>query len=200
MQRNIRTLEDAAAAIHDLQDEIDKITTNHWDRHRLRVVNAAFGIDDYDYVVLKQLKDLIGGGKKAETVEGVGDVTNITGDFRREGVFGVGINRNLIVQVDAAPHFIAGGNGILKKIYVDCKFPSSGASIILDIHELLGASILDATKIEIPAGAVQPIAYPITTFSNNVFTEGAKYRCDVDQIGSSVPGGTVVVKMLYELS
>lgn len=199
MQRQIRSLEDATAAIQDLQDELDKITLNHWDRHQLRVVNAHPSIDLYDYVVRKELIDLIGDGKKAETIEA--PVTNtIVGKNWDQGVFGVGINRNLLVQVDAAPHYITGFPGTLRKIYVDAKIAPTGSSVIIDIHELAGPSILDATKIVIPAGSVQPVAYPITTFGNNVMTEGRKLRCDVDQIGSVTPGSGVVIKFIYELS
>ncbi len=72
MTRNLTKLEDAFKAIRELQDEITTLTTTNLDFHRRQIKNAHPSIDDYDYVVRKELKQ--GLEEKKLDIKGLGSI------------------------------------------------------------------------------------------------------------------------------
>lgn len=186
--RNLLNLEDAFRAIRELQEELDKITLKNWDFHQRRIVNAHPSVDDYDYVVRKELREFEGGGETTL----VGGTTGIGGEYIR--TFGYGIASNLVTGVDLLPPLIVTWPSTLLKIYAKCKVAPTGANAIADI-KLSGTTILDSSKITIPAGSTSVIT--INTFVTSSFSETNVLTFDMNQVGSSVPGSTLVVTLRF---
>lgn len=57
MHRNLTSLADAFKAIKELEDTVAYLTTKNLDFHQRQIKNAHPSIDDYDYVVRKELRD-----------------------------------------------------------------------------------------------------------------------------------------------
>lgn len=70
--RTLIKLEDAFKAIKELQERIVYYDTDNWDFHRRQIKNAHPSIDDYDYVVRKELKQ----GLEETTVSFVGGIAS----------------------------------------------------------------------------------------------------------------------------
>jgi len=188
--RSLTTLSDCIRAIKEMDDTLTNLTTRNLDFHQRQIKNAHPSIDDFDYVVRKELSDLIGGGKPAINISGGG-----AGNFYLR-TFGYGVNRDLTTGTDLLPDLIIPfPSTTLLKIFAKCKVAPTGDDVIADIN-LLGASILDGSKITIPAGSASVVI--ISSFTTAGFTEGQVLTFDLDQIGSIDPGQTLVVTMLFK--
>ncbi len=53
--RIIKSLDDAQAALNELQDWKDKLTTAPWDFHGLRITNASPSVNANDYIIRSEL-------------------------------------------------------------------------------------------------------------------------------------------------
>lgn len=192
--RTFVALEDAFKAIREIQERIKYYDTDIWDFHQRRITNAHPSIDDYDYVVRKELRDL---NKKTE-VQIQSDRPNaaVIGD-RYLRTFGYGISRNLVTGTDLLPPLIIPFTSTrLEKIYFKAKTAPTGANAIADIN-LAGTTILDASKITVPAGSTA--VGTITSFATENFTDGQVLTFDMDQIGSTIPGSTLVVTLRFKI-
>ncbi len=173
-----------------MDDTITSLTTRNLDFHQRKIKNASPSEDDFDYVVRKELRDLIGGGKPAINIRGGG-----AGNFYLR-TFGYGVNRDITTGTNLLPDLIIPfPSTTLVKIFAKCKVAPTGADIIADIN-LLGATILDGSKITIPAGSSSVIT--ISTFVTSGFTEGQVLTFDLNQAGSTIPGQTLVVTMVFK--
>lgn len=191
--RSIKTLEDVEPAIKQLDDRLRIFEAQTIDFHQKRVTNAHPSIDDYDYVVRKELVGLK--GKETVVQGGSGDTTiNITGGrfFR---TIGAGVNSNLFVSVDIAPPLIIGINCTLEKIFFKCKVPPVGADAIADIKLNGSTTILNSSKLTFPAGTSAIVV--VSSFVTSSFAENDYLTMDITQIGSTTPGGTFTVHFRF---
>ncbi len=188
--RSLNSLQDAFRAIKELDETITGLTTRNLDFHQRQIKNAHPSIDDFDYVVRKELRDLIGGGKPAINITGGG-----AGNFYLR-TFGYGVNRDLTTGTDLLPDLIIPfPSTTLLKIFAKCKVAPTGSDVIADIN-LLGSSILGGSFITIPAGSSSVIT--VNSFDVASFTEGQVLTFDLDQIGATISGQTLVVTMLFK--
>lgn len=190
--RTLVSLEDAFKAIRELQSRIVYYDTDIWDFHQRRITNAHPSINDYDYVVRKELRDL-----NKETVVNIEAGQNAAIGDRYLRTFGYGVGRDLVTGINLLPDLIIPfASTRLEKIYFKAKTAPTGADAIADIN-LAGTSILDSSKITVPAGS--NLVGMITSFATANFTDGQVLTFDMDQIGSLVAGSTLVVTLRFKI-
>ncbi len=193
--RTFVALEDAFKAIKEIQERIKYYDTDLWDFHQRRITNAHPSINDYDYVVRKELRDFT----KETTVNieaGRGQNIQVIGD-RYLRTFGYGIGRDLTTGVDLLPDLIIPfASTRLEKIYFKAKIAPTGQDAIGDINKL-GVSILDVNKLTVPDGnnGVQTI----TSFTTANFSDGEVLTFDMNQVGSVIAGQTLVMTMRFKI-
>lgn len=83
--RQVKTIEDVNIALREIWNTLDNYRTNNLDMKKRRTVNASPSVDKYDYVVRKELEDLIGkdvakGGVKLYTIVFSDSGTLVAGD------------------------------------------------------------------------------------------------------------------------
>jgi len=196
MTRQIRSLQDAAQAIRELQDAlVEPLTRPHWDFHQRRIRNAKPSQLDYDYVVRKELKDLGIITNLTTQVESTPVVTTPAGSFFLK-TFGLGINSNLQVTLDAGPRMIIPFASTLTKVYYIAKVAATGADIEFDV-QFEGNTIFN-TPQSIPAGDID--IHTTVDFAISDFADEDILTIDLTQIGSSVPGSGVVVLCKFEVN
>jgi len=57
--RSVNSLEDARVVIQQLQDRLDKLESHSINFHGRRITNASASKDDNDYVIRKEIKDIV---------------------------------------------------------------------------------------------------------------------------------------------
>lgn len=190
--RNIRTLEDCAAALRELDDFKSRWESGNIDFSGRRIINAGHSEKDNDYVIRAELRDFVSAPVERQLrVGGSGGGRQF--DIR---TFGFAIAVNLTTGTNLLPPLlIPFTRCTLSKVYAKCKVAPTGSSAIADIN-LAGVSILGATKVVIPVGSTSPIT-PLDTFDTSAFVENDELTFDCDQIGSTIPGQTLVVTMKF---
>lgn len=169
--------------------------------HQRRITNAAPSVDDYDYVVRKELKKFAGEVEDnlASRVEGIGTLFDVA-------TFGIAIDTDLIVDNDTNPWWVCPHTAAQLIWMVGyAKTPSTGADIIcrfnknpVDPASPLPAESILSTNFTLPAGSSARQVW--TTFDISSFTLLDLITLDVTQIGSSTPGGDVYFKMKFRVT
>lgn len=187
--KSISTLQQAQAAINEILNRLDTLCVKNWDRKQTRIVNAHPSVDDYDYIVRKELDARIGVGI-SQTVQ-----TSVTATVTLDKcTFGLGVNSLVTVGTNVCPPYICARPLLAKFTLAAIGTPSSGGPIQVNLR-LLGANIF-YTPLVIPAGStavVEKSDYAIVSF--------AKYdiiTCDVLQVGNESPGTNLVIVTVFE--
>jgi len=192
--RSLVTLQDCIRAIKEIDEQLTNTRTRDIDMHKRRIKNASPSQDDYDYVVRKELRD----GIEENTTLNFTGGSSVSAEGFYLRTFGYGVNRNLTTGTNLLPDLIIPfPSTTLVKIYAKVKVAPTGATAIADIN-LLGTSILDGSKITIPISSTAVVE--IDTFTTTNFTEGQVLTFDMDQIGSTIPGQTLVVTMKFKIN
>ena len=199
MIRSVNTLDDARISIRELDSRLNKLETGNQDFHRRRIVNAHPSVDDYDYVVRKELlqpvQNIVSINPPGGTGSGGGGGgSNKNFDIR---TFGFAIGRDLETGSDLLPPLIIPWTDCkLEKIYAKCKVPPNGSDAIADINSV-SVSIIGSPFIVIPEGSFSVIT--ISSFAQENFHEGEVLTFDLDQAGSTDAGQTLVITLKFRI-
>ena len=133
--RIIKTLQDAQAAINELQDWKDKLATASWDFHGLRITNAGPSKDANDYVIRSELTappPAIGSSNDVYTAVFTSDAPT---------------------DSDILPAYIAGTNrdGTIIQVWCRTKGPPSGGNFSIDPS--INNTKLLTTPLIVPSGS-----------------------------------------------
>jgi len=193
--RQIRSIEDAAQAIKELQDQlIEPLTRPHWDFHQRRIRNAKPSQLPYDYVVRKELRQ--GAFVEIDEAFGEGEGGEVASVFYIKS-FGYAINGNAEVGSDVAPRMVLPFNCSLLKSYAILKVAATGANFVFDIN-LIGTGTILTAPIAITAGSTS--VFTATAFAIDTFSDEDILSLDIDQVGSTIPGSGLVVTLKFQIS
>jgi hypothetical protein len=168
----------------DLVNFFDSFRTGKYDFHRVNLKNVNPSRDDYDVVVRKELRDF--GAEIQRQVE-----VGIGGD---KATFGFAIDSNLLVGTNLCPPYICVNKLKPVKVYAIPKIAAVGSSIIVDL-KVNGVSIFPSPLI-IPEGNgvnTNKVVTTTTSFAVGMFNELEIITGDILQVGSQVPGQSLVV-------
>lgn len=192
MLLNIKSFIDAERAIKDLQHRLNLMETKDVDLRQRRIVNAHPSIDADDYVTRRELLQL------EKTVQTQQQIVSSGGSRDYDiAVFGIAIAIPIVVMDDACPHHIvAAANGTIEKVFAKAKYPSVGGDIRLQVLKNRGTAS-EQTLFYITLPATSTAIVTLTTFVNNVLTEGDFLSINVLSIGTIYAGSTVILKIRY---
>ena len=193
----IQTFKDVENEIHKMRNELDQFRSRNIDLTQRRIVNAHPSVDAYDYVIRKELLDKIQ-GVQGTTIQQVQNVTLFD-----KGTFGFSIQGSLIVGTDVCPHYPFIHRTTLIEAYAKLKVACTGKSVLVDIKRwtsdgISSASIFGLTKLTIPVSTTT-VVYR-TGFDISSFSQLEWLTADIVQVGSGVPGGTLVVVLKFEVT
>jgi hypothetical protein len=181
----ISSIQEAQQAINDLYNRIDTISSKNWDVRKRRIVNAHPSVDDYDYVVRKELDEKT----TLQTVSGVGTIYD-------KATFGIGIDTGAVVGTNVCPPYIASFNlNPIVCYYTAGQFPT-GSNVIVDVK--LNAVSLFTTPITILVGGSN--VYEKSDFASTTLSIKDVVNCNVTQIGSGLPGVNIVIVIKFQIA
>jgi hypothetical protein len=164
---------------------VDSVTTRVLDFHQRRITNAHPSIDDFDYVVRKELRRLQ--DELTKRLE-VGPNTEI---------HGFGVSGNVYVATNAFPPLIFERPATLTRIMACFNVAPVGADFHADIRlRSTGLTIL-SSQIVIPDGSTAIVEY--NTFGKSTFSKDDILLCDMTQVGASVPGRLLSIFMYFSV-
>ena len=190
---------DLAVTLAELFNFKDYYTGKSIDFNRRRIRNASPSELDYDYVVRKELHDLVGGGLSQPPVipRGVAGAV-LTYD---KITFGIGVGGSVSVGSDLTPPYIWSNsdNGRPLFIAAAANIPPVGDDLDFDIKRN-GSSIFTLGKFTIPDGTGSKIVISSTTaFVNTTFSRGNVISIDVSKIGTTTPGQMITAVVFCKL-
>lgn len=192
----VQSFNDVNVALKQLEDRVNLLNVpDVVDWKKRRIGNASPSVDAYDYVVRKELQEFLAGASSVFKVSKGGGVT-VTYAI---AVFGVSIDENLSVGTDLCPAHIAPFDGKFLKAYFKLKGPCTGTTVNIDInlHGSASGSILGSNLLKIPVNDVT--VKQSTIFAITSMKEGDYLTLDIKQVGSTLPGKTLIVKLKYQL-
>lgn len=169
--RRVVTIEDVNAALRELFQFRDALLTANVDWHQRRIINAAPSVADYDYVVRKELRDLLGTFKTPRAV-----ITQ-SGPGYDKITFGIGVATPAVVGDYVTPPYVWSNpkNGRPQAIFLCANVPPLGGDFRVDIKKN-GISIFSAGFVTLPD--FTPARFVVTYAG--VFTSGLQFsRRDV---------------------
>lgn len=195
--RRVTNFDQLNDALRELFQFADTLSTRNINLTKRRVINAHPSIDDYDYVVRKELHDLVGGGvagrrKPTTTAKTYDKIT-----------FGIGIGRSIEVGSNATPPYIWTNvaNGRPDIVAMAANTPPTVTDLIIDIKKN-GTSIFLADEYTFPAStAARTVVHDSSSIfkSNLLFTRYDVFSLDVLQTGSGVAGGEIEIVVFCNL-
>jgi len=198
LPRQVNKLEDVNDVLRELFQFMDAYTSRNIDFRQRRVINAHPSIDDYDYVVRKELIDTIGGAVTPRSV-----TSGTTRSSFDKITFGLGIGRSVEVGDYATPPFIWTNNlsGRPDVVAIAANICPTGASLIVDIKRN-GLSIFGPTKLILPSGtSPRTVVHPTGIFDPAVplFRRYDVFTVHITQIGSIVAGREIEIVIFCNL-
>lgn len=209
--RFIKNIEDANHALRELFDFYDNLRNRNYDLHRKRIINAHPSIDDYDYVVRKELIDTIGEAFTARgipkrkgnqptviTPPGGPPPSTTTPTVRYDKItFGIGIGRSVEVGDDVTPPYIwtNSSNGKPKIIAAAANIPPIGDDLEFDIlHN--GSNFI---SFSLPQGTGSKVVVHSGVTTQPTITRYDVVSCNVTQTGGTEGGRDVEIVLFCEL-
>lgn len=169
--KSISSLSDAQAAINELANRLDTLSTKNWDRKQTRIVNVHPSVDPYDVVVRKELDSIKGG--ESTIVSAVGN----------KATFGL---NDATVGNDKTPHYFVRASGIPTSMKANAKVAPTGTPLILTLEQQTAdggvwTELLDPTnRLTIPLNSTW--IHELTTFATGAaLTIGSLLRIAVTQ-------------------
>ncbi len=183
----LRTFLDVETAFKEFETKLNSLLTRDIDMQQRRVINAHPSIKPDDYVIRRELDTAI-----EQVIQEEDRVAGSSSDYD-VGAFGIAINTELNVGIDVCPHHIVvhPTGGTVQKVYAQAKTPSVGADIKISLY--VRSNLI--CQITIPANSSAVVTS--TTIPYSTLVDGDDISCDVDQVGSSVKGGTIIIKFRY---
>lgn len=214
----IRSLEDARREIEALQSKIARLETLDIDLSKRRIVNASPSKNLDDYVIRRELKELIA-SNSPQQISSPRNVTT-TGDLYDRAIFGLGINTILEPGTDVTPAHICvypadeeedreGKEAVLLAAFAIAKQPPEGSNLKIEIWKNLQyQNIQDHPQerliiLELPTGwenitffgpgsLQSPIQFEVTRLIHR-----DTIHVTIDQVGSQVAGSGVYIRLMY---
>ena len=193
-----RDFSEINSVLSDLIQFKNIFTLKNVDWKKRRIVNASPSVDDYDYVVRKELIDTIGGATTPRSIiTRAGAAANYD-----KATFGIGVGTPAAVGDYVTPPYVWSNNRVGRPsiILICANISPTGADLILDIKKN-GSSIFTAGQVILPASTANRA---VITYSG-VFTTGLSFsRSDVLtphvlQIGSTLEGQDINVVVFCPL-
>jgi len=196
--RRVNNFDEINASLRELYEFVDLWRTYNVDFRQRRIINAHPSIDDYDYVVRKELIDRIGGGltpRKLFPGE-AGVATPAKASNWDKITFGIGIGRSIEVGSNATPPYIWTNSrkGRAKIIAAACNIPPQGDDLIINIMRS-GALISELT---IPEN-VAPQQVVHSTTQDIILDRYDIVTCNVSQTGDEEGGRDVEIVVFCDL-
>lgn len=188
--RSLKDLRDVEAELARLDRVIVALTTQDIDLSKRRIKNASPSKDPFDYVTRRELLQFL-----SETQDDNGPKASGSSGGVECCVFGLGINTSLITGEDLPPHHIVTFNATITGIYLNCKVPPSGASILGQIVKNYGG--VNAAIIADFEYTGEQIVVKLDEVLITSLQEMDFLTCHLSQVGSEIAGGSLVVKIKY---
>lgn len=196
--RNPSNWNELAQTLKELFGFKDQYTSQNLDFHGRQIKNASPSVDDYDYVVRKELIDRVGGGISQPPVP-----VRVTAQQGYDKItFGIGIGASVEVGNNATPPFIWSNSRIGKPeiILVTANTPPSDSDLIFDIKSN-GTSIFTDGLFALPDGTgVRQLVTSTTCFTPGInFNRTKILTLDVTQIGLDTAGQGIEIVVFCKL-
>lgn len=190
---------DLATSLTELFNFKDYYTGKSIDFNRRRIRNASPSELDYDYVVRKELKDLIGGGlSQPPVIQRGGTGTVLTYD---KITFGIGVGGSVAIGADLTPPYIwsNSANGRPQIIFMAANVPPVGDD--LDINILCnGTSVFSTSKYTLPDGTGSKVVISASNvFTGVTFARGDVVSINTTKIGTTTPGSGITAVIFCRL-
>lgn len=194
-----RNFSEINSVLSDLIQFKNIFTLKNIDWKKRRIVNASPSVDDYDYVVRKELIDTFGGGTTPRSILTRGSVAAANYD---KATFGIAPGAPALVGDYVTPPYVWSNSRVGRPniIFICANICPTGADLILDIRKN-GSSIFTAGQVILPSGTSNRA---VVTYSG-VFTTGLSFSREdvltphVLQIGSTVEGQDINVVIFCPL-
>jgi len=197
--RKITSFEDATVAIKQLAARLDTLSSLNIDMRGRRVINASPSQDQDDYVIRRELKAFEQGIQAISR----GQAVSSSVDFD-DCVFGIAINSDLIEEEDITPHHIVAVNSRITEIFYQAEQPPVGSAAKVEVWKNLGAE--DETEELIATITFNANDFAVKLLDEENETEIVArdllkkdfLTCNVTQIGTAIPGASLVIKIRYK--
>lgn len=196
--RRVSNFDEVNDALRQLFALRDSLLVLNVDWHQRRIINAHPSVDDFDYVVRKELHDLVGGGKTAHPVR----ASSVVAANYDKITFGAGVGIPIIVGSNITPPYVWSNNrtGRPSIIFLCANVSPTGADLILDVKKN-GASIFTLGSVHFPAGTGNRVVVSYSgVFTGTSFTRGDVITLDCTQTGSTLAGQDVQVTTFCTLT
>lgn len=193
--KKIENLRDVESVLRDLEQRFNRWETTDIDLKGRRIRGAP-SRHPSDYVTRAELFRAIGDlGAAPFTPQAVSE-----GDGYWTGTFGVGINTELLVQDNIAPPHLVVESGVIDRIAWRLKQPAGGSSVIFELHVNSNNVTRERLiRVEIEAGdTFMHVQDNVLAFDRRALDLNSWVELDIKQVGSSVVGGSLVVKFRYK--
>ncbi len=192
MARNVQDWATLNEVLADLYAFKDRFSLKNVDWNQRRIVNAHPSVDDYDYVVRKELVDT-----DTDRI-GKGGGTGIIFDWV---VFGVGLGSPIVIANDITPPRIVSFVSMTPlRIFVAMnQHPTGSGSTKLDIW--YGGSTILSTPLILAAGSVTTVTqYTQLISPTPVLTRGNVLRIHCTDVANTFSGQDIEVAMLCKVN
>lgn len=185
----MKTLEDAINKILTLENRLDSLSSKDIDMRKRRVVNAAPSNSDYDYVVRKELDNII-------QQQGSGGSTVVAAAQKYTIVFA--LDGRAYVGTQLSPPFIITRPGTPTLVRIACVLPPSEGTAEFMLIKNLTTDILTA-GILLPAGGDSEQEYDFSYFvEGTYFSEGDSLNIECSSIGTGRAPEKVTVEIVVQ--
>lgn len=192
-----RDFSEANSVISDLVQFKNIFTLKNVDWKKRRIVNASPSVDDYDYVVRKELIDRIGGGTTPRAI-----ITRAAAAANYDkATFGIGVGTPAAVGDYVTPPYVWSNSRVGRPaiVFLCANISPTGANLIVDIRKS-GVSIFTAGQVVLPAGTANRAVVSYSgVFTGVSFARGDVLTPHVLQIGSTLEGQDINVVLFCPL-
>lgn len=189
-----KSWDELGVTLKELFNFKDYYTGKSIDFQQRQIRNAGLATEDYDYVVLKQLKDLVGGGisQPPAVQRGARTYDKIT--------FGIGVGGSVTIGTNLTPPYIwsNSANGRPEILLAAANIPPVGDDLDFNITRN-GTTIFPSSKFTIPNGTGAGVVLVTSLFNSVIFARRDVVQIGVSKIGTTTPGQLVTAVLFCKL-
>jgi hypothetical protein len=195
--RTPRSWDELRTTLSELFNFKDYYTSRNIDFAGRRITNAGHSKDLDDYVIRRELIDLVGGGiSQPPQVNRNGNAKTY-----EKITFGIGVGSSVSIGTDLTPPYIWSNNntGRPSIILASANIPPVGADLKIDIKKN-GSSIFTLGYFVFPDGTgAKTVISSSGVFTGTVFTRDDVITIDATQIGTTTPGQQITFVIFCKL-
>lgn len=195
--RRVTNIEEVNSALRELFAVRDELLLENVDWHQRRIVNAHPSVDDYDYVVRKELIDTIGEFKTPRAARG----SSVVAANYDKITFGLGVGTPVVTGDYGTPPFgwTNSRQGRPSYAIILANIPPTGADFRFVIKKN-DVTILTPAYATFPAGTAARVVVPFTSsLASTTIARGDVITPHVTQVGSIVPGQDITIVIYCDL-